>query len=211
LYELNKFVHANYNNKTKLTKTSGYLESIHIILGALIPMGKINYIFQKFHLRDLARDKWQEVEILIESLCSSIQKHIGPCPLSMQPVDKSLVAIAASGNSIEDDLVEGVTLVQNGIGNEIPGIGSSEINIDDSRSVISSKSSKQKIIKDSQPVIMKYQWVCRWEISMRSLLIKIEECLSNWVKLENQYREKLTILDRKNMDESMVNYFFIIF
>jgi hypothetical protein len=60
------------------------------------------------------------------------------------------------------------------------------------------------------PTLTRYEYICNWTRPMKATLCQIEQGLKLWVVQENQYREKLTVHDKKNMDESDVRLCFSV-
>ena len=51
--------------------------------------------------------------------------------------------------------------------------------------------------KEKEPV--RYEWVCRWTVTLRALLLSIEDTVKLWVEAENMYRSKLGVVEKKDM------------
>lgn len=52
--------------------------------------------------------------------------------------------------------------------------------------------------------LVRYEWVCNWTRPMKVSLCQVEQGLKLWVVQENQYREKLTVHDKKYMEDADV-------
>lgn len=51
----------------------------------------------------------------------------------------------------------------------------------------------------------RYEFFCKWTIPLRQLLLSIEDLSETWIRVENKYRDKLTVVDKKDMEENDVS------
>ncbi len=50
-----------------------------------------------------------------------------------------------------------------------------------------------------------FSWYCKWNVATRGQLLGVVQAVTDWVALENVYREKLTVVNMRDMSEDDVS------
>jgi hypothetical protein len=49
-----------------------------------------------------------------------------------------------------------------------------------------------------------FSWYCKWNVATRGQLLGVVQAVTDWVALENVYREKLTVVNMRDMTDDDV-------
>jgi hypothetical protein len=222
-------------NATTLARTSGYYESLQSAMGGEVQTGKIRSLMVRLRLRDCATTTLRGIEDQIRQLMADLKAAVTPCPEKLQPSfkaakkEKAQQAKAGDANEAASPepaaVTEGVTEGKAGVG-EGAGLVSVaaqclvDLQTERGPATQSSGSNEDPAAAGgagaggstgaATPTLTRYEYICNWTRPMKATLCQIEQGLKLWVVQENQYREKLTVHDKKNMDESDVRLCFSV-
>lgn len=187
-----------------LQKTCGYYESLHTIMGGEVAIGKLRSLLARLRLRDRASAALQSIDDQVEALVRGLKSVVVPCPEKMQPAfkaaKKALSALAKAGDgetNKDKDSAEPRPEDEEAEGAEDTGVALNT-SVDLESGVASPTAA-------AAPQGTRYEWFCNWSRPMKVTLCAIEHALKLWVIQENQYREKLTVHDKKYLSEKEVS------
>jgi hypothetical protein len=207
-----------------LGRTTGYYEALQAAMGGEIPAGKIRSAMVRLRLRARAEKTLEGIEAEIRGLMGDLKTSLAPCPEKLQPSFKAAKKEKAQAQGKAGEVAGGSPQgagtsgagdgeVQEG-GTHLADLQAESVPKGElapaveqegtSTAVTAAVGGKTASGSDAAPVLTRYEWVCNWTRPMKIALCQIEQNLKLWVVQENQYREKLTVHDKKYMEEADV-------
>jgi hypothetical protein len=210
-----------------LGRTTGYYEALQAAMGGEIPAGKIRSAMVRLRLRERAEKTLEGIEAEIRGLMGDLKASLAPCPEKLQPSFKAAKKEKAQAQGKAGEVAGGSPQgagtsgagdgeVQQEGGTHLADLQADSAPHGESAPVVVQEGTPAAVTgvvtvggktaggSDAAPVLMRYEWVCNWTRPMKIALCQIEQNLKLWVVQENQYREKLTVHDKKYMEEADV-------
>lgn len=190
LHRLNIVVLKHHPNALELNP-SPYVDAVQNILGGDIALGKVRGALVRLAAKEKAAQKKILLNQLISQLCTALKPLVVPCPDAMQPANKAKAAAAASKAP-----------TTTAVGGEEEGGVPLEHQMSQEDTMADAPASQSEGKPTAEPV--HYTWYCKWNVPTRSLMLTILQTTTEWVKLENIYREKLTVHNMRALTEEEV-------
>jgi hypothetical protein len=206
-----------------LGRTVGYYEALQSAMGGEIPTGKIRSAMARLRLRGRAEKTLEGIEDEIRRLMGDLKGSLAPCPEKLQPSFKAAKKEKAQAQGKAGEVAggsppagvigagevgtqEGGTNLTDLRAESAPQGGEAATEVVITQADASSAPATGKAASGGDPpALTRYEWVCNWTRPMKIALCQIEQNLKLWVVQENQYREKLTVHDKKYMEEADVS------
>ena len=222
-----------HHSTAEMQRTCGYYEALHSALGGEVNIGKIRSLLSRLRLRDRAASTLEVIDSQRRMLVADLKAALAPCPEKLQPAVKAAArkekaaqkeqqqgeATAVDGSVPNTDLNAGAQTASTGHADPSQGRYSdaaSQLLALASLAAAGAQSKSDKAGEgedaaaetggvSSTAAFVRYEWVCNWTRPMKISLCQIEQALKLWVVEENAYREKLTVHDKKYMEDKDVS------
>lgn len=186
LLDLDAVVLAHHPAK-ELNKSTGYYEFIQTCLGSNFPVGRIRSTLTRLQARASSQKVKTRLDQLVSAFISELNESVVTCPADKRmPPSKSDANIDNVQSSQPSSVVERMEGASDEMAVVVDNVDASVCN------------------DDVQTPSVIYDWYCKWTIPLRQKLVNIVDLVGEWVLTENEYRNRLTIVDKKEMRENEV-------